>query len=339
MIQYKRPKVTLRCLRKARKAGTSTEEHRQILEQNPDARIEFDECWGKEQVHGALHAMQGWVCAYCLRETDPRSTHHVDHFRPKRGGYFWLAYEFENFFWSCSLCNERKGDVFPLSVGSSRTTFDTRNVIRVEERLLIDAVDDPVDEWLAVEVVNDSLLGDVVPRMDGCSNVGWKRADETIRFFQLNIDTDHKSERARLIEELTTLHAEHKWDKLSRLASRFSAHSLTARCFLEVFAPEYLPDPRVELKWFVEELCKKLMKYHQSREINEYEGASLERRRLILQWTLAVLWKDPPAASPADVEAWLDSANCKGFVNGFYKKLCRAESNEGVELDDAEVDE
>ncbi len=339
MIRYKRPKVTLPCLRKARTSGTSTEEHRQILDQNPNARLEFEECWGKEQVHGALHAMQGWVCAYCLRRTDQRSTHHVDHFRPKRGAYFWLAYELNNLFWSCSLCNERKGDDFPLSAGSAKITFDTRNAVHLEERLLIDAVQDPVDEWLAVEVADPSLLGDVVPRMDDRSNVGWKRADETIRFFLLNVDTDHKSERARLIEELTKLHADQNWDELSRRASRFLPHSLTVRCFLKVFAPEHLPDRFVELKWFVEELCQQLVKYRQSRETNEYEGASLERRRLILQWTLAVLWKDPPAATPADVEEWLDAANCKKFVNGFYKKLCRAESNQGAELDDAEVGE
>ncbi len=339
MIQYKRPKVTLSSLRKARKAGTSTEEHREVLEQNPKARLEFEECWGKEQVHGALHAMQGWVCAYCLRETDARSTHHVDHFRPKRGGYFWLAYEWENFFWSCSLCNEIKGDKFPLSVGSSQTTFDTRTDIHLEERLLIDAVRDDVDKWMAVEVVDDSGLGDVIPRLEDHSHVGWKRADETIKFFRLNTDSDHQTERARLLAELTKLLRAQEWDKLSRRANRFLPHSLTVRCFLQVFAPEHVPDPHVELKWFVEDLCQRLLRYHESRDNNEYEGGSLVRRRRIVLWTLAVLWKDPPAASPADVEAWLEAAKCKKFVHGFYRKLCNAELKQGAELDDADDDE
>lgn len=341
MIQYKRPNVTLSCLHNKRRSGTSSEEHRQILDQNPNARLEFEECWGKEQVHGALHAMQGFVCAYCQRKTDPRDPHHVDHFRPKRGGYFWLAYEWDNFFWSCSLCNEIKGDVFPLSAGSTKTTFENRNAVHLEERLLIDAVQDPVDEWLAVVLddESESKLGDVIPRKEDRSNLGWKRADETIRFFQLNTDTAHKRERALLIAELTKLHRAQKWDELSRRASRFLPQSLTVRCFLKVFAPEHLPAPHVELKWFVEDLCTLLMNYCQSRESNEYESASLERRRQILRWTLAVLWKDPPAASPSDVEAWLEAANCKGFVNGFYKKLCRAESHQDGALDEAETGE
>jgi hypothetical protein len=67
---------------------------------------------------------------------------------------------------------------------------------------------------------------------------------------------------------------------------------------------------------------------YEARETYGNEGSSLPRRRHVIEWTLAVLWKDPPTGSPAEVEMWLDDAGCKKYVQKFYQQLCNAESEQ-----------
>ncbi len=53
-------------------------------------------------------------CAYC--ESKVKTTAHgdVDHFRPK-SRYWWLAYCYDNFTFTCQICNQvHKGDAFPI---------------------------------------------------------------------------------------------------------------------------------------------------------------------------------------------------------------------------------
>lgn len=328
MIRYRRPRVTLSCLCAERAPDTTTDDHVRLLESNSDADLKFDHCWSHEQVHGALHAMQGWVCAYCLRKTDPRDVHHVDHFRPKRGGYFWLAYDFGNYFWSCSLCNPRKGERFPLGNGCAKLTYETRGQDQTEARLLIDPVNDPVDKWLTVEVEDESTQGEIKSIDKDLTDIARERADATSAFFEWNTDPDYIEPRIRLLEKLTKLSIKGKEEQLARKASRFSEHSLTVRSFLAAIGKSHIiPDPKTELQWFVEELCVRLKGFQRKRRAMGDESASVARRRKIVQWTLAVLWKDPPPEiTSADVEAWLETAGCKKLVLKYYQKLCNAEA-------------
>lgn len=91
--------------------------------------------WGSDHFSSEYYAGGGFKeallnthygkCAYC--EAKVRSIAHgdVEHFRPKagyeqghvfnRGGYFWQAYEWENLFYSCQVCNQvYKGNLFPV---------------------------------------------------------------------------------------------------------------------------------------------------------------------------------------------------------------------------------
>lgn len=60
-------------------------------------------------------------CAYC--ETD-KYDRHIEHYRPKRGGYYWLAFSWDNLIVACSKCNENKGNKFPLEEGHTRVLFE-----------------------------------------------------------------------------------------------------------------------------------------------------------------------------------------------------------------------
>ncbi len=79
--------------------------------------------------------MQHDKCAFCESKVSAIAYGDVEHFRPKAGyqqshdddlqrpGYYWLAYEWSNLFFSCSICNQQgKRNVFPLANPRRRAT-------------------------------------------------------------------------------------------------------------------------------------------------------------------------------------------------------------------------
>jgi uncharacterized protein (TIGR02646 family) len=103
---------------------------------------------------GTLASISNGKCWYCeVREV--RSDMPVDHYRPKgkvveengHGGYWWLAFNWENFRLSCTFCNSRRVDVkhkteggkhdhFPLCDGSYRACNDDNEWRREIPKLL-----------------------------------------------------------------------------------------------------------------------------------------------------------------------------------------------------------
>ena len=72
----------------------------------------YDRRYKHKDIKDALMTLYHGKCAYC--ETyDPSP--HVEHYRPKRGGYYWLAYSWDNLILSCSQCNTKKGNQFPIN--------------------------------------------------------------------------------------------------------------------------------------------------------------------------------------------------------------------------------
>jgi uncharacterized protein (TIGR02646 family) len=100
------------------------------LIQNTGKDPTSDDIDGYAIVGRELWERQHFKCCYCeLREQNKRND--VEHFRPKgraarapgstaTHGYWWLAYSWENLFFSCRNCNQSpaKLDKFPLEVGS-----------------------------------------------------------------------------------------------------------------------------------------------------------------------------------------------------------------------------
>lgn len=100
-----------------------------------------------------LEPVKGGNCWYC-EAPKGRSFPDVDHFRPKarvtedpdHPGYWWLAYDWENFRFSCQQCNRPqkvdeitcgKWDRFPLMHGSPRAKIPTDSC-QVEHPQLLD---------------------------------------------------------------------------------------------------------------------------------------------------------------------------------------------------------
>jgi uncharacterized protein (TIGR02646 family) len=97
-------------------------------------------------VKEALVLAQHKKCCFCERLIGNDGD--VEHFRPKsaytqnkkleRPGYYWLAYDWDNLYLSCSACNQRqKKNLFPIANAKKRAHLHTNN-IKLEEPLFID---------------------------------------------------------------------------------------------------------------------------------------------------------------------------------------------------------
>ena len=122
-------------------------------------KLEIDETiYGSKCVKEALRQSQFNKCCYCESRFSSTSSGHVEHFRPKRGvkqyrgdsmeypGYYWLAYVWENLYYSCEICNRNKGNLFPLTDNSKRAR-DHHDNIDLEHPFLVDpgGAEDPRD--------------------------------------------------------------------------------------------------------------------------------------------------------------------------------------------------
>src|SRR5437016_1604606 len=75
--------------------------------------------YGAATVKDTLRIAQHKKCAFCESYFAHVGFGDVEHFRPKAGykqrdsdelkrpGYYWLAYDWSNLFYSCQLCNQR----------------------------------------------------------------------------------------------------------------------------------------------------------------------------------------------------------------------------------------
>jgi hypothetical protein len=68
--------------------------------------------WGSTKKQ--LELESSGKCAYCEAPTDLVAHGDVEHYRPK-SVYWWLAYCYDNYLYSCQICNQSyKGDNFPV---------------------------------------------------------------------------------------------------------------------------------------------------------------------------------------------------------------------------------
>lgn len=80
----------------------------------------FSEIWGKAKPQ--LMKETNYKCAYCEKSigtSDKKgiqatSYADVEHYRPKKGGYEWLAYCYDNYLYACEVCNRSYKTDFPI---------------------------------------------------------------------------------------------------------------------------------------------------------------------------------------------------------------------------------
>jgi len=114
----------------------------------------FSNIYGHSSVKSALKRAQSDKCYFCESKVSSVAYGDVEHFRPKGGfkqyesdalgkpGYYWLAYNWENLFYSCQICNQRfKKNLFPLENNNIRC-LNHHGSLTNEAPILINPSDD-----------------------------------------------------------------------------------------------------------------------------------------------------------------------------------------------------
>jgi len=114
--------------------------------------------YGAESVKQALRRAQYHKCCYCEDKKFLATSYGaVEHYRPKgavqqaRGqkkeypGYYWLAYDWNNLLFSCTTCNTKKRDLFPLRDNNARARSHADDIAMEQPFLVNPAVDNPRD--------------------------------------------------------------------------------------------------------------------------------------------------------------------------------------------------
>lgn len=154
-----------------------------------------------------------WYCESIIKRTSMP----IDHFRPKsgvkecpeHGGYWWLAYDWENYRLCCTYCNSfgsektrgvagGKGTEFPLWNENQRATCPTSDCSEEQPLLL--------DPFIKADT---SLLwfepsGNVMPHPRRCKDMAglpYKRAETSIRIYNL-LEDDLKEQRGALCTQI-----------------------------------------------------------------------------------------------------------------------------------------
>jgi hypothetical protein len=152
-------------------------------------KFEFDnKIYGHETVKKVLRTAQKDKCFLCESKVSHISHGDVEHFRPKAGyrqsadkdlqkpGYYWLAYEWENLFFACQLCNQRfKKNLFPLADETHRATSHKDDYKR-EQPLFINPAEENPEDFISyrgeyVFAIDDNQRGEATYKGAGLDRV------------------------------------------------------------------------------------------------------------------------------------------------------------------------
>jgi hypothetical protein len=172
-----------------------------------DAIIEANKgLWIDDRIRNWLLGQFNNKCWYSEAQESVSSIH-VDHYRPKgrvkqelranpEGGYWWLAFKWDNYRICGQLLNVKKGDLFPIIEGA-RCTADNPVSLQLEAPVLIDPRSDQT-RLISYEKDEDACIAVVAA---GIVEPDITRANKTIEIMGLNL-------RPRLNEKRNEF-----WDK------------------------------------------------------------------------------------------------------------------------------
>lgn len=162
--------------------------------------------WRDDRIRNWLLGQFNNKCWYSEAQ-DSVSSIHVDHYRPKgrvkqalgskpEGGYWWLAFSWDNYRICGQLLNVKKGDLFPIIEGV-RSIADDLVSFQLEAPVLIDPLTDQT-RLISYEKDEDACIAVVA---GGITDPDSIRAKSTIEIMGLNL-------RPRLNEKRNEF-----WDK------------------------------------------------------------------------------------------------------------------------------
>lgn len=174
------------------------------------ASTDFTNYWYPES-RKILWKHQNRKCCYCERIRELKRESDLEHFRPKANvaeetdhfGYWWLAYAFDNYLYSCKICNEDfKKDRFPLVDPQTRAFKESDNLAN-EKPYLLDPYEENPEEILGFYW--DDIKSKYVKAVSTIADTN-KRGEKTAEITGLNRET-LMTERASLLVTLQALAA------------------------------------------------------------------------------------------------------------------------------------
>ena len=156
--------------------GRSVADAHKVEYENGAIDFKFDpKIYGNKNVKEKLIELQNGKCCFCESVIHANSYGDVEHYRPKaawvqgnealnKPGYYWLAYDWDNLFYCCQICNEQfKKNYFPLATESNRAKNHHEDISK-EVPLFIHPVNDNPEDHI-------EFIGDV-PRPRNSSAKG-----------------------------------------------------------------------------------------------------------------------------------------------------------------------
>lgn len=220
------------------RAQQATDDVRPLPPAERRARIDAKRALWAE-LRGPFKDLMGGKCWYC-ESNQCRTDNPIDHFRPKggvaecetHGGYWWLAFDWENYRYCCDYCNSYgspatrgtpggKQNNFPLWDENRRAMTEADDLDQ-EQPLLLDPLSaaDPGLLWF-----NEDGSTSPNPRTCGNDPLQYlhKRASESIRLYHLEQE-DIKERRADLCRAIKKLIVE-----ADKMFLRYAGGDQTAR--------------------------------------------------------------------------------------------------------------
>lgn len=185
-LAEKPPEPTVLRSRKVERAKEAIEE--KVASGEPlSSKSDFPRYWTDDAIRKVIWNHQHKKCCYCERKRDMKREADIEHFRPKtetaedgNPGYWWLAYDWDNLFFSCKACNQTKSSKFPL-VDGDRARVPTDD-INSERPILPHPVNEDSEEIIGYIWDESSPVEQVRPRGKDLEG----RGDETIKILGLD---------------------------------------------------------------------------------------------------------------------------------------------------------
>jgi uncharacterized protein (TIGR02646 family) len=174
--------------------------------------------YNSDAVREKLEDIQKNKCCYCETKST-RSNSDVEHFRPKAAysstfkggsnypGYFWLAYDWDNLFLACQVCNQIfKNDFFPIAVETTRAQLNNFNIDDEIPVFIHPSIDDPEQE---IEYRESIPFGIKERGKKTIAYLGFGSIEHG-REFNIEYSKKHKIRIKRLVEEREKYYREKK---------------------------------------------------------------------------------------------------------------------------------
>ncbi|HEX6170181.1 MAG TPA: hypothetical protein VFZ33_10825 [Chitinophagaceae bacterium] len=168
----------------------------QPKEKRRQQRFEFKVYINKEIKEALINNFQN-KCAYCETPISLANSVEIELFRPKAGArgtktvdhdhYWWLCYEWRNFYLSCTFCARKKKNFFPVDGERAKVGAPYEEVVKEKSWLVDPCIDDPGEH------ISFDERGFAIPVS--------RKGEATIEMFDLN-RPDLKSARRAAVRKI-----------------------------------------------------------------------------------------------------------------------------------------